>query len=106
VSPPLIHAQAAGRHKLRLRRLPGNGLNVTHSAHRCYLPACRAHLSCLRAALGGGLFNLRPTTPTRVWGVLFWRKCILNSKRDEPGFQLPSWRVTDYLGMEPVGPKN
>src|SRR6202011_2031160 len=42
-----------------------------HSAQRCYLPAYCAYLSCPRAALGGGLFNLRPTTPTRVWGVLF-----------------------------------
>jgi hypothetical protein len=48
-------------------------------AQRCYLPACRIHLSCIRAALGGGLFNLRPTTQNRVWGVLFCSRVVFST---------------------------
>ena len=48
-------------------------------AQRCYLPACRIHLSCIRAALGGGLFNLRPTTQNRVWDVLFCSRVVFST---------------------------
>jgi hypothetical protein len=80
------HAQPPAAIKLRLRRLSCNGLNVTHSAHWCYLPAHCAYLSCLRAALGGGLFSLRPRTPTRVWGVLFCPKVQSELNETSLGF--------------------
>ena len=67
-------------HRTTARGLYCNGLTrpIRHTG-AIYLPVAPTY-PVFEQHLGEGCSTLRPTTPTRVWGVLFCPKCILKQR--------------------------